>query len=975
MPARAFAFLSYRQDDTLPVATRLKTAIEDAFGPDAAYLDHRSVPPGSAWPSELEQAVRDAAVVVVLVGHRWLRVHDEHSRRRIDNANDWVRREIETALAHKIPLLPVYVDGAKPLVEAALPPPLAPLAQAQALRLRSQDWDTDVAKLSPALKRLGLVRAKTQQARPPTTPSPAHPAADELLDRYRKAMQNAHGTLTLAGFETRVRVPVQLDELYVPLRAQVALDCDEAFYDDAEDAERAHARAAHRDEVGLAEAFSFAAARDQRGIVLLGDPGAGKTTQLHRMLLATLGEGPATLGLPDGTVPMFLPLRHLEPADLGGGFDRLLARAWPTAGPLKAEDATAITAHDGPRLLLFDGLDEVPTALRARVCTWIRDAARYDPHPSFYAVTSRYAGYDATARDTLGERFLPMHLRPLDPDQVAGFVHNWYRLVESHFDPEQGAARAAERATELVGRLQSPSFRSRRVSALTANPLLLTNVCLVHRDRGSYLPEGRERLYRECLNVMLELWRTAKQLEVPLAADRAREVLQPVALYLHQTEGRTRATLQELDPIVQKPLREVGYTGTAEQFLEAVRGDCGVLTGWSHKDLGFLHLGFQEYLAACEIHRLVTRAAIDGEETPWLDRLAASFGEPWWREVTLLLLALDGVSLFKPLFERVCERPALVEHEELVKECVEEAKRTDPAPFLALLDRAEAGDPNLLERHLVAARVVERLAPEAMQERRATLARSASPELSARYARHDSAATRVQVHESTGIELVPIPGGSFVMGAPDDERGRSEREGPQHEVALAPFWLAKTPVTNEQYGKFLQATGHVAPEYWEERRYNRPRQPVIGVSWEDAVAFCTWAKLFLPSEAQWEYACRAGTETRYWSGSTEEALAAVAWYQKNSDGLPEVGEKRANPWGLFDMHGNVWEWCQDTWQDSYEGSPSDGTPWEDTSSEARVIRGGSWRNAARRCRSAYRIRGLPWGRDDDLGFRPASSRH
>ncbi|MEM7249581.1 MAG: formylglycine-generating enzyme family protein [Acidobacteriota bacterium] len=165
--------------------------------------------------------------------------------------------------------------------------------------------------------------------------------------------------------------------------------------------------------------------------------------------------------------------------------------------------------------------------------------------------------------------------------------------------------------------------------------------------------------------------------------------------------------------------------------------------------------------------------------------------------------------------------------------------------------------------------------------------------------------------------------------------------------------LGRYPVTNEEYGRFLEEErGREKPSHWEAEDFNAPRQPVVGVTWDDAQAFCEWAGGRLPIEAEWEYACRAGTTTTYWSGDTEKDLARVGWYEENSGGKPRVvGELEANPFGLHDMHGNVNEWCQD------EGGTD------------RVIRGGSWGGAAGYCRAACRLRYRPGNRWRNLGFR------
>jgi hypothetical protein len=158
-----------------------------------------------------------------------------------------------------------------------------------------------------------------------------------------------------------------------------------------------------------------------------------------------------------------------------------------------------------------------------------------------------------------------------------------------------------------------------------------------------------------------------------------------------------------------------------------------------------------------------------------------------------------------------------------------------------------------------------------------------------------------------GYELVRIPGGAFMMGSPPSEEGGWDFEGPVREVHVPEFYMGRYPVTNEEYGRFLKDNPKIKPpEYWANRQFNQPRQPVVGVSWDDALRYATWAGLRLPSEAEWEYACRAGTRTRFYSGDTDNDLKEVGWYSENSgDKLHPVGEKKPNAWGLYDMHGNV----------------------------------------------------------------------
>jgi formylglycine-generating enzyme required for sulfatase activity len=200
--------------------------------------------------------------------------------------------------------------------------------------------------------------------------------------------------------------------------------------------------------------------------------------------------------------------------------------------------------------------------------------------------------------------------------------------------------------------------------------------------------------------------------------------------------------------------------------------------------------------------------------------------------------------------------------------------------------------------------------------------------------------------------------------------GRDER--PQHRVTLTEgFWLGEFPVTNEQYALFLRERQARKPDQWKNNRFNQPQQPVVGVTWLDAMAYCAWvsqtigARCRLPSEAQWEFACRAGSEKEYCFGNSSSQLEEYAWFGKNSgESTQPVGRKKPNAWGLFDMHGNVWEWCYDVVDASIYETRKDGAvdpvnappDAESETSALRGLRGGSWYNSAADCRSAIRIR-------------------
>ncbi|MHC5738874.1 caspase, EACC1-associated type [Nostoc sp.] len=210
------------------------------------------------------------------------------------------------------------------------------------------------------------------------------------------------------------------------------------------------------------------------------------------------------------------------------------------------------------------------------------------------------------------------------------------------------------------------------------------------------------------------------------------------------------------------------------------------------------------------------------------------------------------------------------------------------------------------------------------------------------------------------LDMVQIVGGSFNMGSPPGENGRNKNEDSQHRVKVSAFFIGKFEVTQEQYQQIMASN---------PSNFKGAKRPVEQVSWNDAVDFCnklsqkTGRKYRLPSEAEWEYACRAGTTTPFHFGET--ITTELANYDGNStyasepkgqyrQQTTEVGSFPPNAFGLYDMHGNVWEWCQDTWHDSYKGAPSDGSAWIDNDNKYQPLRGGSWLYDPKDCRSASR---------------------
>jgi formylglycine-generating enzyme required for sulfatase activity len=252
------------------------------------------------------------------------------------------------------------------------------------------------------------------------------------------------------------------------------------------------------------------------------------------------------------------------------------------------------------------------------------------------------------------------------------------------------------------------------------------------------------------------------------------------------------------------------------------------------------------------------------------------------------------------------------------------------------------------------------------------------------------------------MEFVQVPAGEFMMGSDSGE----DDEKPAHRVRMTrPFYVGRYEVTVGQFRRFAEATGYstgseeagvsttwrnggfqtVPGLNWRNLGFPQDeRHPVAGLSWSDAEAFCRWVSslaqgadgrrwaVHLPTETEWEYACRAGTSTKFHTGDSEQDLRRAAWFTTKRDMSMEtrpVGQKQPNAWGLFDMHGNVPEWCQDWYGQDYYGQSPNVDPQGPATGAERVVRGGSWRNATNWFRSACRSKGLPQQSYDDRGFR------
>jgi formylglycine-generating enzyme required for sulfatase activity len=974
-------FISYTGEDLREHAKAAKRAVRrhQWIAVDHVDWSARGLP-SLEWCRE---QVRSCDVLVVLVAHRygWVPSKEEGG----DGERSVVWWEVEEAKAHGLEVLAFLVDKDadwKLKFVEALADPVAGerLGRLKAVlnatvRPTFSDPDSVDLPVFHALaewdKRRVTVASKGEATATPDRPESPLP---DCIRAYRRRLEEQCRHLQLLGLGDQLDVRLPIGEAYVRLRAAATTSFQrpEAMGRFDEESLREHFDRVERD-LPLEQAFTHAAAADKRGVAVLGDPGCGKST-LARFLCwqcADHLQGPSTLDLPEQTIPVLLPLRRIDPGDVQaaeGGLKALLVRELASLERADAVETGEQLWERGGLLWVLDGLDEVadPT-LRAEVSRWIQHAEQNRPDDHFL-VTSRYAGYRGDAVLTSG--FVELHVQPLDDEQRAEFVRRWYRAVEREVlgATADAESKAVGKSDALLELLASDDFRVQaRLAQMVANPLLLSILCVVHRQEMD-LPRRRAELYARCVDVLLHHWRAAKGM-AGLDVGAARAVLQPLAWWMHQEEDRAEVDIAELaaradEEMASMTRPSLGESGAA--FLDKAVESSGLLVRPAPGRYGFLHLSFQEYLGAAHAAGESKRAK----------ELVDHFGASWWKELTLLALGLGGKEFARAFFDALLRKAKVEDHASLASLCLAEALFVPVEPFAEALGRKGTSGKRLRALLRLLQGRDDEVLVEAVRglldhsdEQVVSLARELllrageevpeRPRVEVVGQAEVEAGVREMVHE--GIVLVRVPAGSFVMG-----EGQS-----QHPVALTrPFWMAKYPVTNEDYSRFLEANPeHDKPRTWDDSRFNEPRQPVVGVSWHDAVAFCTWAGLRLPTEAEWEYACRAGKTTRFWSGDSEKDLARVGWYGDNSEGrLHVVGEKPANPWGLHDVHGNVFEWCQD-WHGPYAKEAA-ADPKGAPSGDSRVVRGGSWVSTARGARSAYRYRNDPGNRWRNMGFRP-----
>lgn len=789
-------------------------------------------------------------------------------------------------------------------------------------------------------------------------------------------------------------------------------------------------------------------------LVLLGEPGSGKSTFVSFVALCLAGErlGRADINLGRLTEP--LPeekndMRDPEPQPWSHGAllpVRVVLRDFAARGlPSAGERATAkhlwnfiVTElnaaalgdyaphlaqslqHEGG-LLLLDGLDEVPEAeqRRGQIKQAIEDFAA-----TFYQVrilvTSRTYAYQQ--QNWKLHNFSEAALAPFTPAQITRFVDRWYahiaRLRGLDAADAQGRAELLKRAI----------FNSDRLQGLAARPLLLTLMASLHAWRGGSLPEKREELYADTVDLLLDWWERPK-----VVREKDRVIVQQPSLaeWLRVDRDAVRALLEQLAYAAHAG--QPALVGTADvpegkllssllhlsrnpevnpaQLVDYLSQRAGLLVPRGVGVYTFPHRTLQEYLAACYL--------TDHEYPEKVAELARA--EPnRWREVALLAGAKSGSGSSFALW-------ALVE--ELCPQALQPgAEQAEADAWGALL----AGQLIVENVPQVSARDVEKKQRVVshlvgiLEQGHLPAVERAAAGVALAHLGDPRPGVGVKADGTPDIVWCEIPAGPFLMGSNDEDTMAFNDEKPQHTFVIPmPYYISRYPVTQAQYAAFVKADGYAERRYWTEAGWQRkeredwagpecygapfdlPNHPVVGVSWYEAVAFCRWLEerlkaagsklqvwqagqmttmslppgafdVRLPGEPEWEKAAR-GEDGRWYPWGNDIDAEQVNYEGTGIGATSAVGAfpGGASPYNVLDLSGNVWEWTRSLWgKDLFD--PEFRYPYESTDGREnlaigddalRVVRGGAFDRNVRIVRCAYRYWFSPYVRGGGRGFR------
>ncbi len=841
------------------------------------------------------------------------------------------------------------------------------------------------------------------------------PFFEELDRRYRAMLAEELNKIRLLGSPAIQNVQVGLDDTFVPLRISHTWKTDDRFKGEVREEAMLEEKRTHSPDELMRRVFPA-----YRLLLVIGDPGAGKTTLLKYYALCCLEEKPERL-FGDGT-PMvrvfYLPLRDMKLDDSRQYRSLPEQLALWSAARANAIDVSVFgewlrNAGGLKSLVLFDGLDEISDIeLRKMACNWID--RQYTGFPeTFFVVTSRLTGYRKTEGVELEVDHIRADVMDFTAEQQVEFLSKWFRAAYlKELRPEKLTGeewfasqrqKAETRTRTIVEYLDKPENRGLR--ELAAVPMMVQIMAILWKER-EFLPGNRVTLYSAALDYLLEYRDNRRKITPLLPADKARLVLSSVALWMQQELQSDEAERTAMHTEMQKVLDTFDHPPSAEAFCKNLVDRAGLLVEYGEKRREYLfrHKTFREYLAGGQLLDVITR------DVSSLDIMVRHFGEDWWNETMIFCMAQVDAEMFdrfmEALFDSMVSADFSPKQQMLLQIIITEAPQKKTSALCRKLLEPDTTD-NRQRYILDCLRTLGKAT--AVDDVNMFLARGLAKSEDIRGRAEGLVAALSFSEETTSClsaiesDFVLISGGKYVYSVTGTA------------VLVPDLFVAKYPVTNRQYRSFigflagnpsesvkritlkayteelhkLVRSGDVAlkgfddylkgvsdlvrrfsSEYHEDRKYNKDDQPVVGVSWYDARAYCLWLSMLsgkvyrLPTEQEWEWAAggrrdepgRVLKVKGYPWGDQPEPTPKHANYSDNEGTPTPVGRypDGATPEGLYDMAGNVWEWMGN-WYNSTIQKPS--------------LRSGSWVANAGMLRCSARNYNDPNNRSNDIGFR------
>ncbi len=814
------------------------------------------------------------------------------------------------------------------------------------------------------LKKLKMAMADiivVESSEPPLKPLPQVDATTALLQRYHATLQKQLGDMTLMGSPAFGYVPLKVAETFVSLSlsgssliekrvAAQDYQCDDRAYEQSSSPERV------MKVVFVEQRCSL--------LLIIGEPGSGKTTLLKHYLLSCLDElQREKYGFKIPVNVFFLPLRELQKR--GNSYrsleENLAASAKKQLLAIKKEYFTQWLEQPSA-LVLLDGLDEISNVDdRIAACKWITRTVRHFTKAKF-VVTSRSTGYRKGDGIEIEAGHRRADILDFSLEQKTEFLHRWFKAaLRAEIRPgnitveewqTQQDNKAIEKAKAILAFLADAKNNSLRL--LAGVPLLLQIMAMLWKDRG-YLAEGRIELYDAALNFMLDYRDRYRAIQPSLAAKDARRVLSPVSLWMQEELKKDEVDRAMMQQQMQEQLDTLYNSLPASDFCRNLVDRAGLLLEYGDHLYVFRHKSFREYLAGVQLVKKM-------RHRDTLPELVKHFGDDWWTEVFRFFIGhVEDAELFDSFMKELFDSPVTDALEQkprdLLITLIEEApQRKIDALKNKLLDQGTT-----LERQRY---LIECLKAFRKQD---------ADEVLKTFYLSDLSKEKVKVanlhRDILDAEYIFIKGGTFPY---------SLTEKPE---TVQEMYVAKFTVTNQHYRRFISYLDAKEPEFAERvplktykksldelalgirefsdylkkesslakrfvsyqdtnKQFNKDDQPVAGVTWYAARAYCLWLSLLdsdgalyrLPTEVEWEYAA-AGEEGRLypWPKEKGEPNKTLANYNNHEGATTSVGRypEGATHEGLYDMAGNVWEWTED---------------WYDEDKDWRAVRGGAYYN-------------------------------